>query len=291
MRTPGAGLRGAHRRAHPVNPRLVRRRGHDAAWPDPTDDDRLAAQGRLVALLHRREEGVEVQVHDRPPKREVPPSVDRMASLWPASTSLVVTTICPQRRHDHLPRVPPVADRGAMTDDTPVYTAHDIPDLINSLPTLFGFTPEDSIIAIATSGPRNRMGFRLRMDMPAMADVERAAAQIVAHLADQGAEGAMVIAVTPQTDVAARLVPAIERRLGTIRPVGMRAGGGVYDDRILAFFRPFPEFAKSFVQGGFVGSRISFGCKRHAATVTRYTGRNLERDVCAGGEVYESFCE
>jgi hypothetical protein len=41
----------------------------------------------------------------------------------------------------------------------------------------------------------------------------------VDHLARQGAEAAMIIAVTPQTDVAARLVPAIESRLGSTRPL------------------------------------------------------------------------
>jgi len=116
-----------------------------------------------------------------------------------------------------------------MTDDIPVFTAHDIPDLINTLPTLFGFTPEDSLVAIATFGPRNRMGFRLRMDMPAMEHVGPAAGQIVAHLAHQGAEGAIIIAVTDQTDVAAQLVPQIERRLGAIRPVlGAWADGTRY---------------------------------------------------------------
>ena len=116
-----------------------------------------------------------------------------------------------------------------MTDDVPVFTAHDIPDLINTLPTLFGFTPEDSIIAIATFGPRNRLGFRLRMDMPAKEHVHVAARQIVAHLAHQRAEGAIVIAVTDRTDVAERLVPHVERRLGRIRPVlGVWADGKRY---------------------------------------------------------------
>lgn len=116
-----------------------------------------------------------------------------------------------------------------MTDDVPVFTAHDIPDLINTLPTLFGFMPEDSIIAIATFGPRNRFGFRLRMDMPAPEHVGRAAAAIVAHLAHQGAEGAIVIAVTDRTEVAEQLVPQIERRLGAIRPVvGVWADGTRY---------------------------------------------------------------
>lgn len=116
-----------------------------------------------------------------------------------------------------------------MTDDIPVYTAHDIPDLINTLPALFGFMPEDSVVAIATYGPRNRLGFRLRMDMPTLEQVGRAAAQVVAHLAHQGAEAAIVIAVTDRIDVAEQLVPQIERRLGTIRPVvGAWADGKRY---------------------------------------------------------------
>ena len=113
-----------------------------------------------------------------------------------------------------------------MTDDIPVFTAHDIPDLINTLPTLFGFTPEDSLVAIGTYGPRQRLGFRLRMDMPAQKHVGRAAGQVVTHLTNQHAEGAIIIAITHQTDVAAQLVTQIEQRLGVIRPVvGVWADG------------------------------------------------------------------
>jgi hypothetical protein len=106
-----------------------------------------------------------------------------------------------------------------MTDDIPVFTAHDIPDLINALPILFGFTPEDSIVAISTYGPRQRLGFRMRMDMPPVEHFGLVAGQIVTHLAHQKAEGAIIIAITDQTDAAAQLVPLVERRLGMIEPV------------------------------------------------------------------------
>ena len=116
-----------------------------------------------------------------------------------------------------------------MTDDIPVFTAHDVPDLINTLPVLFGFTPEDSIVAISTYGPRQRMGFRMRIDMPAAEHFGLVAEQIVTHLARHHAEGAIIIAVTDQTDVAAQLVPQVERRLGTIQPVvGAWADGKRY---------------------------------------------------------------
>jgi len=106
-----------------------------------------------------------------------------------------------------------------MTDNRPLFTAHDVPDLINTLPIMFGFTPEDSIVAIATSGSRHRMGFGMRMDMPAVEHVVPAAQQIVAHLGHQRAEGAIIIAITEHTTVAELLVPEVERRLGFIRPV------------------------------------------------------------------------
>jgi hypothetical protein len=49
----------------PELPRLVVRRSDDAAtvWI-PTDDERLRAELRLLQLLHRREERVEVEMGD-----------------------------------------------------------------------------------------------------------------------------------------------------------------------------------------------------------------------------------
>ena len=62
LRAQPAGARAAHRGADPVRLRLVARRQHDA----PADDDRAAAQPRIVTLLDRREERVEVGVEDPP---------------------------------------------------------------------------------------------------------------------------------------------------------------------------------------------------------------------------------
>jgi len=50
----------AHRRAHPTGPRLIARREHHAA----AHDDGAPAQPRVVALLDRRVERVEVSMHD-----------------------------------------------------------------------------------------------------------------------------------------------------------------------------------------------------------------------------------
>ncbi len=60
LRAQLAGLTSAHRRAHPVRLRLVAGREHDAG----ADDDRAAAQVRVIALLDRRVERVQVGVQD-----------------------------------------------------------------------------------------------------------------------------------------------------------------------------------------------------------------------------------
>lgn len=105
-----------------------------------------------------------------------------------------------------------------MTDTPTIYTAHDVPDLINSLPTLFGFRPSESLVAIATKGERRRFGFRLRVDIPDERDVDAMASLVARHLQHQDAEGAILIAVTERQDVAARLLAAVE---GALPPVGL----------------------------------------------------------------------
>ena len=116
-----------------------------------------------------------------------------------------------------------------MTQTPSVYTAHDIPDLLNTVPTLFGFWPQESLVAVATRGPRRRFGFRMRVDIPARESVQDLAGIVVGHLANQGAEGAILIAVTQQQEIARDLLAAIERQLPPITViVAARADGERY---------------------------------------------------------------
>lgn len=116
-----------------------------------------------------------------------------------------------------------------MTQTPSVYTAHDIPDLLNTLPTLFGFRPQESLVAVSTRGPRCRFGFRLRVDIPAPEDVEELAEVVVGHLSRHGAEGAIFLAVTQEQEVARDLLAAIERQLPPIALiVAVRADGERY---------------------------------------------------------------
>ena len=116
-----------------------------------------------------------------------------------------------------------------MTQTPSVYTAHDIPDLLNALPTLFGFRPDESLVAVSTHGPRRRFGFRLRVDIPAPEHVDDLAEVVVSHLSRQGAEGAIFLAVTHEQEVARDLLAAIERQLAPIDLiVAVRADGERY---------------------------------------------------------------
>ncbi len=112
-------------------------------------------------------------------------------------------------------------------DDRPVFTAHDIPDLFNALPTMFGFRPSESVVAVATYGPRRRMGFRMRLDVPAARHVDEAAAMIVGHLRRQDAEGVILLAVTEHQDVAHDVLDAVEHRLGDIEPIVIARSDGL----------------------------------------------------------------
>ena len=103
-----------------------------------------------------------------------------------------------------------------MTDTRSTYTAQCLPDLLDLLPVLFGFSPQESFIAIATHGESRRFGFRLRMDLPPLEHVGPAAAQVAAHLRRQEPDGAVLIAVTDRGSDADALVAAVKAELTDI---------------------------------------------------------------------------
>jgi hypothetical protein len=106
-----------------------------------------------------------------------------------------------------------------MTTES-VYTAHDVADLFNLLPTVVGFVPSESICAITTTGPRRRFGFRMRVDLPPSPEHAAQAGRFVAgHLRNGDADGAIVLVVSSRTDAAASAARAVERNLGRLEPV------------------------------------------------------------------------
>lgn len=114
-------------------------------------------------------------------------------------------------------------------DNTPTFTVNDVADVLAAVPTMFGFVPQNSLIGVATHGPRRRLGFRLRIDVPEPENVELVASMVAEHLRHQGADGAILLAVTPHQDVAADLLDALLARLGDLEiVVCARADGERY---------------------------------------------------------------
>ena len=99
------------------------------------------------------------------------------------------------------------------------FVAHDVPDLINVVPVLLGFRPTESLVAIATNGPRRRFGFRMRLDFSPGLDPDDLATFVVTHLEAQGAEGVVVLVLTEHQAAARDALAAIEAGLGPIEPV------------------------------------------------------------------------
>lgn len=100
-----------------------------------------------------------------------------------------------------------------MTESLPVYTAHDVGDLFAALPTLFGFAPEESLVAVATSGPRQRLGMRLRQDLPPPHEVPIAAAVVATHLNRHADDGVILLVVGRDPSGAEALLESVVRRL------------------------------------------------------------------------------
>lgn len=113
--------------------------------------------------------------------------------------------------------------------ESTTFTTRGISPLLGTVLTLFGFHPEDSLIAIATYGPRNCFGFRLRLDMPDTLHVNTAAEQITHHLLGQNADGVVLIALIDRKGEAGALIRKVTELLGEI-PVleAVRADGTHY---------------------------------------------------------------
>jgi hypothetical protein len=96
---------------------------------------------------------------------------------------------------------------------TSIYTASTVVDVVDALPTLFGFELAESFVAIVTEGPRNRFGFRLRLDMPDVAGVDEAAQTIAQHLNEQRQNGVVLVALSVNQAAADALMAAVVARL------------------------------------------------------------------------------
>jgi hypothetical protein len=108
----------------------------------------------------------------------------------------------------------------------PSFQARDLGELINSLPAMYGFPPEDSLVVLGLKG--TRIVFGMRLDLPEPDLIESVAELAVKHLRHQRVEGAIVVAVGEPLDIGRRTVLAVESRLDSVRPI---AGGWANDER------------------------------------------------------------
>ncbi|WP_293784248.1 DUF4192 domain-containing protein [uncultured Aeromicrobium sp.] len=106
--------------------------------------------------------------------------------------------------------------------DPPVYRAHTFEDLLNAVPTLFGFVPRESIIGLCVSGPRNRFGFRLRIDIPHRRSQDvQVAAHVAEHLRRNADDAVILIGLSQHPAVAEELLHAVGDRLAWV-PVRLK---------------------------------------------------------------------
>lgn len=94
-----------------------------------------------------------------------------------------------------------------------VFRAHTHEDLLNALPTFFGFVPRECVIGMAVSGPRCRFGFRLRHDLPEPGDEAALAAELAPHLLRNGDEGFFVFGLSSDPERARTMALALRDAL------------------------------------------------------------------------------
>lgn len=86
-------------------------------------------------------------------------------------------------------------------------------DLIAVIPALLGFHPRESLVAISIHQPRQRLGFRLRIDLPPPEYAEQVADQVVSYLRTQDADEVLLVAFADRADDADPVVTAVRDRL------------------------------------------------------------------------------
>lgn len=96
---------------------------------------------------------------------------------------------------------------------TNFYTASTVADVVDALPTLFGFELAESFVAIITERSRHRFGFRLRLDMPDVAGVDEAAGIISQHLNQHRQDGVVLVALSANHLAADALMAAVVNRV------------------------------------------------------------------------------
>lgn len=180
---------------------------------------------------------------------------------------------------------------------TEVYTASSVVDVIDALPTLFGFVPQESFIGIVTTGPRRRFGFRLRLDIPDADQIEDAGAAVAGHLNRYASDGVILIAVSNDHASADALMNAVLDGLGPVPIVAtLRAddervwtydSAGTIDETDPGLERPRttgPAIAQAVAAGQQIWSSREALAAQFAPTATPHETAEDAKAAKGGGE-------
>jgi len=103
--------------------------------------------------------------------------------------------------------------RQVRNQDPPVIRARSISEMLGTLPVLFGFHPEESLVVVALEGPRSRAGFRIRVDLPRPEDHDSLACHVADVLRHQNTNSALLVAYSADPSLADPLIEACWDRL------------------------------------------------------------------------------
>jgi len=110
------------------------------------------------------------------------------------------------------------------------HTISHLGGIVEALPTIFGFMPVESVVVLTTHGARNRMGFRMRLDLADFTHDPTGAAQMLAshvrtHREPDG--GVIVLVVTGSADQGTAAIDALADALDCAIMAGGVAHGGI----------------------------------------------------------------
>ena len=91
--------------------------------------------------------------------------------------------------------------------------ARSIGDLLGLLPVMFGFHPQHSLVAVKLQGPRQRLGFSMRLDLPPPEHSDTVACQVADLMRRYDARSVLLVAYAEDAALADPLVEACADRL------------------------------------------------------------------------------
>src|SRR3954469_10503491 len=72
----------------------------------------------------------------------------------------------------------------------------DLSSIVVAVSHMLGFEPTESLVAVALSGPRERMAFTLRLDLPPAGLRSDVVAEVTGRMAHAGADAVMLFVYT-----------------------------------------------------------------------------------------------